>query len=261
MDDKNKNPLRDKLLSYIAKLVSNEITVYLLKKRAQKQTPSYHDLSSLFGGYFSKNHWGNNESVSGNGSTIERTAIIRPKLESLFKKYAIKSILDIPCGDYNWMRYIDRPGITYKGADIVESIVEINNNKYKDVVTEFVRLDVTKNQLPQVGLVLVRDCFVHLSNENIYKALQNIKNSGSTFLLMTSFPKWGNNFDIESGGWRPINFGITPFYFPDPLEIISEKADFFGVILGDKSLCMYKISDILISAELQISTSQRQEAK
>lgn len=38
----------------------------------------------------------------------------------MLKKYSIKSILDIPCGDFSWMKKIELDGIEYIGADIVK---------------------------------------------------------------------------------------------------------------------------------------------
>lgn len=51
---------------------------------------------------------GNSESKSGGGSTISSTTTLRHFLPIFFQKYNIKTILDIPCGDYNWMKMVEK---------------------------------------------------------------------------------------------------------------------------------------------------------
>ena len=46
-------------------------------------------------------------STSGAGSDINATIKIRSGLESFFRKFNIKSIVDIPCGDFHWFGKIN----------------------------------------------------------------------------------------------------------------------------------------------------------
>ncbi|MDR1323847.1 MAG: class I SAM-dependent methyltransferase, partial [Candidatus Margulisbacteria bacterium] len=64
--------------------------------------------------------WDSKESRSGGGSEVDATKTIRKTLPKLWKKYKIKTFLDVPCGDYNWMKEIDKSTITYIGGDIVQ---------------------------------------------------------------------------------------------------------------------------------------------
>jgi hypothetical protein len=65
------------------------------------------------------------ESVSGHGSTIDATEGIRRELPKLFAKFHVKSLLDIPCGDCNWIKGWIWPSFDlYLGADIVDELVE-----------------------------------------------------------------------------------------------------------------------------------------
>jgi hypothetical protein len=81
-----------------------------------------------FDNIYKTNYWSSNESYSGKGSQINTTINIRKALPKLFKKYKIKTLLDVPCGDFNWMKEVDKTNIEYIGGDIVEEIV-VNNNK------------------------------------------------------------------------------------------------------------------------------------
>jgi hypothetical protein len=55
---------------------------------------------------YHQNIFGGIESRSGNGSTLVQTAVIRDEIPLLFKELNIKSVLDAPCGDFNWMKEI-----------------------------------------------------------------------------------------------------------------------------------------------------------
>jgi hypothetical protein len=50
------------------------------------------------------NSWADAESVSGRGSTMARTALIRSELPSLLASVGAQSLFDAPCGDFNWMQ-------------------------------------------------------------------------------------------------------------------------------------------------------------
>lgn len=89
------------------------------------------DRTAVFNRFYQRNVWNNPESRSGPGSTIERTERIRSELPSLFKQLGVRTVLDAPCGDYNWFRLISRePGFHYIGADIVEALVQKNRSFY-----------------------------------------------------------------------------------------------------------------------------------
>jgi uncharacterized protein YigE (DUF2233 family) len=49
-----------------------------------------------------------------------------------------------------------------------------------------------------------------LSNENVNKALKNLVNSGSKYLLITSYPLTIRNHDIYDGDYRALNLFLKP---------------------------------------------------
>ncbi|HMJ08127.1 MAG TPA: hypothetical protein VK468_03925, partial [Pyrinomonadaceae bacterium] len=101
-------------------------------------------IEEIFTEHYTKNVWINDQSVSGDGSTSEYTENLRRELPGLFEKFGIRSILDAPCGDYNWFRHVDRgTEISYIGGDIVGDLVRRNNESYGDANTSFVKLDIT----------------------------------------------------------------------------------------------------------------------
>lgn len=165
----------------------------------------------VFTEIYHNNRWGSTESRSCVGSEIRATRLIVDWLPTLFKKYNIKSVLDIPCGDYNWMKWVDYTGVQYIGADIVDELIVKNRHDYTDGQTQFRSLDLLTDDLPCVDLVFCRDCLVHLPINSIKTALNNIKKSGSRYLCTTTFPINGVNAEIPMGDWRAINLGKEPF--------------------------------------------------
>ncbi len=192
---------------------------------------------------YKKNIFGSSESRSGSGSTMEQTAYIREVFPTLFKEFDIKSILDVPCGDFNWMRHVDLAGIQYIGGDIVPDLISQNNEKYKNAETEFRNLNIITDELPRVDVILCRDCLVHLNFESGMKAIQNFKKSGSTYLLTTTFTDRDANEDLF-GIWRTLNLQKAPYNLPMPVRMINEKCTEGNKKFTDKSLGLWKLADI-----------------
>lgn len=82
------------------------------------------DEKTIFDKVYKNREWGDGESVSGTGSYLESTKHLIRELPFLFSRYGIRSILDIPCGDFNWMKEVNLSGINYIGDFIVEGINE-----------------------------------------------------------------------------------------------------------------------------------------
>jgi 2-polyprenyl-3-methyl-5-hydroxy-6-metoxy-1,4-benzoquinol methylase len=196
--------------------------------------------------YFT-NYWGSPESRSGTGSEKVNTQYIEHELPYVINKLGAKSVLDIPCGDFAWMKRMLKnlpEDIFYHGADIVEEIVEVNKKHTTDRIS-FSCLDITSDKLPYADIAIVRDCLNHLPLENIFQAINNLKLSGIKYVAMTNF-NWRskvNNDNInndERVKWRRLNFTIEPFMFDNPIDVIVE-----GSLDGrDKTLAIWKVSDI-----------------
>ncbi|RZJ30066.1 MAG: class I SAM-dependent methyltransferase [Flavobacterium sp.] len=185
----------------------------------------------------------NSVSKSGSGSDLEQTREIVDKLPALLKKYNIKSILDAPCGDFYWMRHIDLSGIDYTGGDIVSGIVARNNREFANESKRFSELDVVNDTLPKVDLIICRDLLVHLKNDQIRRALKNMRNSGSKYLLTTSFKNTQTNVDNGTiGYWRTINLALPPFKMTDSIDEIFENCTEGDGKYNDKYLLLYQLN-------------------
>lgn len=202
------------------------------------------DLRERFARIYKTNLWGSDASVSGSGSVIEQTRAIRAQLPVLLKELAVTSMLDLPCGDFGWMRDVDLSAVSYVGGDIVPELVARHEREFGNAQRRFAVLDLTGDALPRVDLVFCRDCLVHLSETHIRKAIGNIKASGSTWLLTTTFPGHSANQDIEDGDWRVLNLEGAPHHFGNPVALLNEGCTEHDGAFADKSLGLWRIDDL-----------------
>lgn len=183
--------------------------------------------------------------ISGSGATVTQTERVRDEIPKILKQINAKTIIDAPCGDFNWMKEVDLNDYQYVGIDIVEELVKKNDAEYANEKRTFLVRDIVKDSLPTADLILCRDCFVHLSNSDILRAIANFKRSGALYLLTTTFTRVETNKNLVSGrGWRPINLEMPPFNFPEPLKIIDENCTEGDGIYSDKSLALWKVSSL-----------------
>ena len=204
-------------------------------------------MKNVFDYIYVNNKWHNEESISGPGSSLHNTAAIRRCLPDLLKELDIRVLLDIPCGDFYWMKEMDLNLDRYIGADIVADMTRSNTERYADPETgrwQFLTLDITKDPLPDADLVFCRDCLVHFSIEDIHRALNNIRRSGARYLLTTTFTNRTSNPDITTGQWRPLNLLADPFRLPAPMRLLSEEYTGSRGQYPDKQLGLWEIASL-----------------
>src|SRR6266851_3007625 len=98
--------------------------------------------------------WGCSESVSDVGSTLEGSRSIGDAPPQLLHDLGAQSLTDAGCGDFNWMRTVDLPGIKYIGVDVVSDLIERNRRAYGREDRSFLVADITKDRLPAADVVL-----------------------------------------------------------------------------------------------------------
>jgi hypothetical protein len=185
------------------------------------------------------NAWGGTTSRSGPASDPANTAALRRLLPGLVRDLGGRTLLDLPCGDFEWMREVDLGVEAYIGADIVPAIVRRNRARWGGAGRTFVRLDITRSALPAVDVVLCRDLLTHLSNADAARALGAVAASGSRYLVTTTFPTVTVNTDILTGLFRPINLERPPFSLPPPLRLEAEHS---LATSPDRSLGVWRIA-------------------
>ncbi len=215
-----------------------------LRSRKERHRLRNRSTAEVFEEIHRTNAWGGRDSLSGTGSDAEQTRLVVAALQRIIAERNVATLLDIPCGDFHWMRHADLAGADYTGADIVDELIEENRRRYTRPRTAFRRLDLLSDELPRVDLVFCRDCLVHFSHADVRRALANIIGSGSRFLLTTTFSEQRFNAEIVTGQWRRLNLERPPFSLPSPLELINEGCTEEDGAFADKSLGLWRIEDL-----------------
>jgi hypothetical protein len=198
------------------------------------------EMEGVFRRFYRENLWGA-ESVSGPGSTAWPTAHIRQRLPELLRELGVSTLLDAPCGDFNWLSTCELPA-RYFGCDIVGELIDELRQRHGRADRSFERLDLTCDPLPRADLILCRDCLGHLPFADIAAAIANFRASGARYLLATTFPCWRQNADITArGDWRPLNLELPPFELPAPLRLIAE-VNVEDPRFADKSLGLWELA-------------------
>ena len=204
------------------------------------------NVKELFTDICHQNYWQGVESVSGTGSDLNQTVIIRQEIPKLLKKLGVEIVLDAACGSFNWIKEMDLPVKKYIGVDIVSDLIETNKRLYTTEKIEFYVINLVSDTLPKADLILCRDCLVHYDYASVKTIIENLKKSGATYLLATTFT-WNNRSNSSITGapgysWQPYNMQKPPFNFPEPIEIINEKLSHPYYL--DKSLALWRLADL-----------------
>jgi hypothetical protein len=215
---------------------------YYFERRAREgQT---YDVRGAFEHIHRSRLWTGSESVSGEGAGAAQTSRLATELPVLLREIGTRTLLDLPCGDYGWMKDVDLPVERYIGGDIVPALIAENQARHADERHVFLVLDLTRDTLPAADLLLCRDALVHLSFTDIGAAVANVRHSGIPFLLATTFPDHPENEDILTGDWRLLNLQRAPFRWPAPLRLLNEGCTEGGGRFADKSLGLWAVADL-----------------
>mgnify|MGYP001794991048 FL=1 len=196
----------------------------------QAEILSLPDAKDRFNKIYEHNIWGDEESLSGPGSSAKYTEKLRAELPGIIKEYGIRSIVDAPCGDFAWMKLlVPQIDVEYIGCDIVGSVIERNTKLFAAPGVTFMEKDISTEPLPDGDLIFVRDCLFHLSFADIDGFLHNLEKTNYKYLMTTAHRIENqdefNNTDILTGDFRLIDLYSAPFGF-DRDSVLVEIEDF-----------------------------------
>lgn len=205
----------------------------LISKLKLQRVLKQDSLSDRFSEIYRLGYWKtrkNKESASGDGSTKARSEQYLQELQGFLSKWTKENMraiefFDAPCGDLNWINEIFRRNdVQYHGADIVPFIITQNKAKFANDDITLNVFDITKDAFPNADVWHCRDCFFHLSYENIFKALENFVRSDISLALLTSHVMENTycNRDIDDGDFRPLDLTKAPFCFPQPDVVLKD---------------------------------------
>jgi len=81
------------------------------------------DAAQRFTAIYESHFWVDDQSRSGGGSNLYATEKIREAIPGLFLKFGVRSVLDIPCGDFFWFKEMKLELDSYIGGDIVVPLI------------------------------------------------------------------------------------------------------------------------------------------
>jgi len=182
-------------------------------------------LRSRFTTVYDQSLWGVSESRSGVGS-VKGSPWVTLAAEAIRKavgEHDVRSIDDIPCGDFNWMPDVlaGLGAVGYIGFDIVGAALARNKDRFPHY--EFRVLDITAQVPPAADLIFCKDLLNHLTDADVKRAIGNMRRSGSKFLLASNNPGFENTpLPETAGASRHLDITAPPFDFPPPLWSVAE---------------------------------------
>ncbi len=202
----------------------------------------------VFTSIYKSNHWAQSDnlkgeivSVSGPGSNVNQEGFINLKnnFNKILNEFDIKSILDMPCGDFLWLNEVIKDkNIDYLGIDIVDELIDENKTKYMKKNINFECEDIV-DFFPnkQFDLIIIRDLFIHLKNSDIKKIINNLNKIDFKYLAINNSTV-DKNIDINIGKHRKVNLLIEPFNLKKPLFSINDGE-------ADKFIYLYKKNELI----------------
>jgi hypothetical protein len=233
---------KEMIRDLIAKAGLSGIDLTIRRLRGQNVDHLFRaSLSERFSAIYENRVWLNGRmigSLSGSGSELENTERVRQGLAELLRSLNIRCLLDVGCGDFTWMKEVSFP-FRYVGIDIVPGVISANNASYSSAQRSFQVGDATCDPLPQADTTLCREVLFHLAFGDVWRVVENIRKSGSSYLIATNDNDLNYNADILSGDFRMLNLHRAPFFFPRPAASIPDSS-----VSRDRTLAVWQVADL-----------------
>jgi hypothetical protein len=221
------------------------------------------DSERVFTEIYGKNVWGDgssNSPRSGDGSKPENAKPYVHFVQSIVKSYGINSVLDLGHGDWVMWQDYKFEDVVYIGIDVALGLSEEIGHRFANENRRFFHNSVFDSGLPKVDLVISKEVFQHLSNQDVIEKLKEINEFKflilsnayySSKLIFERVKYWiqlrvrlnkllhlknplykvkplRNNTDIITGGFRGLDLERSPFIEHLMNYEIVEKFDYPG---------------------------------
>jgi len=162
-----------------------------------------------FTNVYKKSLWGksdDSEFYSGTGShSAEIVFNYLDAVERFLMSFEKKpDVVDLGCGDFAVGLEIKNLCENYIACDVVEQLITVNKEKFKEIKVDFRVLDITSDDLPDGQVVFIRQVLQHLSNKMILAVLHKLQKY--RYIVLTEHLPAAVNFDANID--IPVGLGI-----------------------------------------------------
>ncbi len=197
-----------------------------MKKKQKKPWPTKDAMEQIY----MQHLWGGNEHEFYSGEGSHFPEIVEPYIVALtdfltsFEEPL--EVCDLGCGDFNVGKELVKFSKKFIAIDIVPDLIVRNKEKHKAKKLEFHCLNIAEDDLPSADCAIVRQVLQHLSNEEIQRVVNKLKNY--KYVILTEHLPDGEfipNKDIISGQGTRLKkgSGVDLLTAPFNLKVKSEK--------------------------------------
>jgi hypothetical protein len=186
------------------------------RRRVAPTGPDTAELEETFSSIYAEETWSDKlpgMPRSGRGALPGHAKTVIEFITARIESGDVRSIMDIGCGDLTWVSTIPQVTsgqIPYVGYDVVPELIAEHRQlgwgefRFGDLTAPGFRV--------HADLVLVKDVLFHLRDEQVVRALANLRASEWRLLLTSSSPN-ESNADREFDRWHfaPLNLLIAPY--------------------------------------------------
>jgi len=153
-------------------------------------------------------HGEEQESGSGIGSSAAVTTGLVERINAALRHVAAESLVDVGCGDWNWMKR-SKLDVAYTGIDVVPEVIE-ENQWYARAGVSFAVCEAIEGPIPPADAALCREVLFHLSFADARAVVKNIMAAARYLVATTDLDIWCNS-DNQKGDFRRLNLLRRPF--------------------------------------------------
>jgi SAM-dependent methyltransferase len=210
----------------------------------QKQRDRSRSAREVFSEVYTMNLWGGakGELYSGPGSRFTAAKLYSATVIKFIEDHKIKTVVDLGCGDFEIGKNIALHCDKYIGIDVAPNVIARNTQLFATESIRFVEVDITREDLPDADLCLVRQVFQHMSNREILQVL--LKARKYKYLIVT-----------EHQPNDPLKLNR------DKVHGAGTRVDFRSGVYLDKPPFSVKGLDLLIEASVEVANDDGQPVK
>lgn len=224
-------------------------TTFLLLRRMKRALiySRYRIMSNekIFASIYATGKWGNDISKKFNsGSGSHDSTLVNPYINSLRQLFSEQgsnlSVADVGCGDFTVGIHTVELFKKYFAIDIASKLIKSHKKNISIDNLIFLQQDVTTKKLPNVEIVIARQCLQHLSNNQIFRFLSNLPKELRFLIDSEHVPSesFQSNINIQTGYETRLikNSGVVLHEYPFNLKftkkhIICSVKDSYGTIV------------------------------